>query len=107
MPEPTDRERIENLEAAGHVQDVRLEKLEAAGLVLDERTVALAKEIDDLHAKIESRGVIDQAKGVIMSALGCGPDAAFAVLVAQSQAENRKVRDIATEIAHSQNRKPG
>lgn len=104
MPEPTDRERIESLEAAGHVQDVRLERLEAAGLVLDARIVALAEEVDGLQAKIESRAVIEQAKGVIMSALGCGPDAAFAVLVAQSQAENRKVRDIAADIAEAQNR---
>jgi AmiR/NasT family two-component response regulator len=53
---------------------------------------------------MEHRAVIDQAKGVIMHTLHCGPDAAFAVLVAQSQAENRKVRDIAAEIAARQER---
>ena len=102
MPEPTDRERIEDLETAGHAQDVRLDHLEAAGVVFDERLVALANEIDGLGGKMEHRAVIEQAKGVIMSSIGCGPEAAFAVLVAQSQAENRKVRDIAAEIASGQ-----
>ena len=99
MTEPSDRERIEDLEAAEHVQDVRLDHLEAAGLVFDEQVVALAKEIDGLSGKMQYRAVIEQAKGVIMSTVGCGQEAAFAVLVAHSQAQNRKVRDIAAEIA--------
>jgi len=37
-----------------------------------------------------------------MHTLRCGPDAAFAVLVAQSQSENRKLREIAGEIADRQ-----
>ena len=99
MPDPTDHERIADLEAAGNVQDQRLSELEAAGLVLDERMLALVKEIDGLQGKFEHRAVIEQAKGVIMNTMGCGPDAAFAVLVAQSQSQNRKVHEIATEIA--------
>ena len=34
-----------------------------------------------------------------MHTFGCGADAAFAVLVARSQSENRKLHDIAEEIA--------
>ena len=48
--------------------------------------------------------MIEQAKGVIMAATQCSPDAAFALLVAQSQAENRKLREIAMELADDQHR---
>jgi AmiR/NasT family two-component response regulator len=102
MPEPTDSERIDDLESAGQVQNARLDRLEAADLVFDERIVALAEEVDGLHGKMEHRATIEQAKGIIMSSMGCGPEAAFAVLVAQSQAENRKLYDIAEEIAGAQ-----
>lgn len=103
MSEATDRERIADLEAAGGVQDQRLSHLEAAGLVVDERMLALANEIDGLHGKIEHRAVIEQAKGVLMSTMGCGTDAAFAVLVAHSQAQNRKLWEIAAELVKVQN----
>jgi ANTAR domain len=36
--------------------------------------------------------------------MGCGPDAAFAVLVAQSQLQNRKLWEVATELAGLQER---
>ena len=42
--------------------------------------------------------MIEQAKGTIMAATGCSDEAAFAVLVAQSQAQNRKLREIAVEV---------
>jgi AmiR/NasT family two-component response regulator len=102
VPEPTDHERIADLESAGRVQDSRIRDLEAAGLALDERMIALADEVDGLAGKLEHRAVIEQAKGVIMHTMNCGPDAAFAVLVAQSQRENRKLHDIATEMAAAQ-----
>ncbi len=102
MPEPTDHERIADLESAGRVQDNRIGNLEAAGFALDQQMIALADEVDGLTGKIEHRAIIEQAKGVIMHTMNCGPDAAFAVLVAQSQAENRKLHDIATEIAAAQ-----
>jgi AmiR/NasT family two-component response regulator len=102
MDEPSERERIENLEVAGRVQDERLSGLEVSSLAHDERLVSLAREIDGLEGKLEHRAAIEQAKGVIMHALGCGADAAFAVLVARSQSENRKLHDIAEEIAAAQ-----
>lgn len=61
---------------------------------------------DQLTAAIESRAVIDQAKGIIMAAAGCDADAAFDVLVRQSQHENRKVREIAAEIVARQRQRP-
>ena len=102
MDEPSDRERIENLEVAGRVQDERLYGLELSSLGHDERLVSLANEVDGLEGKLEHRAAIEQAKGVIMHTFGCGTDAAFAVLVARSQSENRKLHDIAEEIAAAQ-----
>jgi AmiR/NasT family two-component response regulator len=65
----------------------------------DERIHTLIDEIDGLRVAMESRAVIEQAKGVLMSTLGCTADAAFAVLVQQSQQQNRRVADIAAELA--------
>jgi len=37
--------------------------------------------------------------------MGCGPDAAFAALVVQSQTENRKLAEIATELVAAQDQR--
>jgi GAF domain-containing protein len=61
---------------------------------------------EDLQRALAGREVIDLAKGIIMSSLGCGPDEAFQTLVSQSQAENRKLRDVAADIvAQAQRRR--
>ena len=73
--------------------------------IRDRRIVELVAEVEHMHAAMETRSVIDQAKGVIMAAAGCSPDAAFAILVAQSQSENRKLHEIATEIGARQIRR--
>ena len=82
----------------------RAESLAAAGVLKDARIAELVHEIDGLHTAMEHRADIEQAKGVIMNVMGCGPEAAFAVLVVQSQNQNRKVRDIAAEIVGAQDR---
>jgi AmiR/NasT family two-component response regulator len=51
-----------------------------------------------LKEAMESRAVIEQAKGILMAAQWCGPDEAFELLVAASQRENVKLRDIARRI---------
>ena len=62
---------------------------------------------EHLQVALESREPIDMAKGIIMNSMGCGPDEAFAILVQQSQRENRKVRDIAAElVARASRRRP-
>ncbi|HZX54482.1 MAG TPA: GAF and ANTAR domain-containing protein [Ilumatobacteraceae bacterium] len=53
---------------------------------------------ENLEAAMESRSVIEQAKGVIMNAQAKTADEAFDVLVAQSQHENVKLREIAKRI---------
>jgi GAF domain-containing protein len=51
----------------------------------------------DWHTQeaMDSRAVIEQAKGIIMAEQRCSPDEAFAVLTRISQDSNRKVRDVA------------
>jgi GAF domain-containing protein len=51
-----------------------------------------------LRQAMESRAVIEQAKGKIMGANGCGPDEAFDLLVRASQRENVKLRDVARRV---------
>ncbi|MGH8891430.1 MAG: GAF and ANTAR domain-containing protein [Acidothermaceae bacterium] len=51
-----------------------------------------------LQQAMESRAAIEQAKGIIMGQLRCDAEAAFAVLIARSQHQNRKLRDIAIEV---------
>lgn len=51
-----------------------------------------------LQQALESRAVIDQAKGMIMMQRQCDGDGAFAVLQETSQRRNVKLRDVATEI---------
>jgi GAF domain-containing protein len=58
-----------------------------------------------LEAAMESRSVIEQAKGIVMAATGCDADTAFASLIQQSQHENRKLRDIAAELVLRQGRR--
>lgn len=52
----------------------------------------------NLAKALESRSIIDQAKGVIIATSGVDADAAFDLLRQQSQAENRKLRELAAEI---------
>ncbi|MEV6620988.1 GAF and ANTAR domain-containing protein [Amycolatopsis sp. NPDC051106] len=51
-----------------------------------------------LQTALETRGVIEQAKGVIMAARRIPADEAFQVLVAQSQNGNIKLRDLAARL---------
>ena len=79
----------------------------ADSLTKDERIAALVAELEGLHEAMEHRAVIEQAKGVLMHSMSCSADAAFAVLIAASQRENRKLRDIAAEIAAAQDGQAG
>ena len=56
---------------------------------------ACQQELDDLREALQTRPVIDQAKGILVAERGCSPDEAFRLLAEASQRENRKVRDIA------------
>ena len=77
-------------------------RLEAEVLDRDEQVAALVEEIEHLRKAMESRATIEQAKGVLMATMRIGPDAAFSVLVAASQRENRKLREIAERLVAAQ-----
>ena len=83
--------------------DVAAEFAAAAAVVLTNAADlwAARSSSESLAVALESRAVIDQAKGIVMHSVGCGPDEAFRLLVEQSQFENRKVREIATELVAS------
>ena len=104
MALPSDRESTERLEAEGVERDAQIAGLQAEVFLRERRIAELVAEVESLHRAMEHRAAIEQAKGVVMSTMGCGPDAAFAVLVAQSQSENRKLVEVARELARSQDR---
>jgi GAF domain-containing protein len=62
---------------------------------------------EQLGQAMQFRAVIEQAKGVLMATGGRNADEAFQLLVRASQRENRKLRDIATELVErAQQRRP-
>jgi GAF domain-containing protein len=52
----------------------------------------------NLQRALDSRAVIDQAKGILMGRHGLSADAAFEELTRRSQATQRKLRDIAADL---------
>jgi GAF domain-containing protein len=69
---------------------------------LYDTTATLAQQ---MQAAMESRAVIEQAKGIIMGQRRCTADEAFALLSKVSQDSNRKLRDVAAALvaeAHGQ-----
>ena len=52
----------------------------------------------NLSTAMDSRAVIEQAKGVMIASEGVTAEEAFNLLRQQSQAENRKLRDVAADI---------
>jgi GAF domain-containing protein len=56
---------------------------------------------DNLQKALESRAVIDQAKGILMERHRLTPDQAFQLLAQASMQANRKVRDVADHLVHT------
>jgi GAF domain-containing protein len=56
---------------------------------------------EHLRAALESRAVIEQAKGVLLERYKLTPDQAFQFLARASMHTNRKVRDIADHLVHT------
>ncbi len=53
----------------------------------------------ELRVALDSRDLIGQAKGILMERFKIGPVAAFGLLVDASQQTNRKLRDVADDLA--------
>jgi AmiR/NasT family two-component response regulator len=61
----------------------------------------LGEQARNMRLAMESRAVIEQAKGVLMAQRRVDADVAFEILRDASQRYNRKLRDIATGIVES------
>ncbi len=59
---------------------------------------ACRRLVDNLHAGLESRAVIEQAKGILHARLGVSPEEAFHLLTRYSQNTNQRVRKISTRL---------
>jgi GAF domain-containing protein len=68
----------------------------AIALVNIELYEGATKLNDQLNEAMDSRAVIEQAKGILMGREHCDADQAFELLKAMSQTENVKVREVAT-----------
>jgi GAF domain-containing protein len=62
---------------------------------LYESTSTLAQQ---MQTAMQSRAVIEQAKGIIMGQRRCGAEEAFTILAKISQNSNRKLRDVAEAL---------
>jgi AmiR/NasT family two-component response regulator len=58
-------------------------------------------KISQLQEALETRIIIEQAKGILMATERCDSDAAFEILKNRSQRSNRKLRLVAEEIVTS------
>lgn len=54
--------------------------------------------VDNLRIALQSRAVIEQAKGILVANYGYSPDMAFRQLSRLSQNSNRKLREIAADL---------
>jgi hypothetical protein len=61
----------------------------------------LTAKVDGLEIALLGRDIIGQAKGILMERLHLTSDQAFEALRAASQKHNRKVHDLAAELAET------
>jgi GAF domain-containing protein len=66
----------------------------------------LGEQARNMGLAMQSRAVIEQAKGVLMAQRHVDADQAFEILREASQRYNRKLRDIATGIVESTQQRP-
>ena len=56
---------------------------------------------DQLQTALDSRIVIEQAKGVFAERMGCDPEAAFSILRREARSKRLKLHELATEVVAS------
>jgi GAF domain-containing protein len=87
--------------------------LELAGAFAGYAAIALANaaaladaldEVAGMRTAMQTRAVIEQAKGILMRDRRCSADEAFRMLTHASNLSNRKLRDIATSIVEGTQR---
>jgi hypothetical protein len=67
---------------------------------MQEELAALEHELDGLRTAMLTRGVIEQAKGMLMLHRHCDAEEAFALLVQLSQTSHRKLVEVAQALVH-------
>lgn len=65
---------------------------------MQEQLSAVEHELEGLRTAMLTRGVIEQAKGMLMLQRHCDAEEAFAVLVELSQTSHRKLVDVAKAL---------
>jgi hypothetical protein len=97
--------RIDDLVAQADLDSAEIARLRAScaadRIVIDELRadgIVSHSEIEGLEAAMRSAREIGAAVGIVMERYGLDNAAAFAYLRRLSQAENRKLRDIAAEL---------
>lgn len=84
------------------VRDEDGELVEVRGYMVDvtgSKRSQTAREVDEaVRRSAETRGTIEQAKGVLMAVLGLDADSAFELLRRSSQNANVKVRELAERL---------
>jgi GAF domain-containing protein len=77
-----------------------------AGVALANATLLASREraADRLQRSLETRAVIEQAKGIVMQVTSCDAEEAFQLLAKRSQHSNRKLRDIAADVVERASR---
>lgn len=73
----------------------------AVALERSETVRLLRLEIEQLRQAIDSRPVIDQARGILMAAHACTPEQAWDILREASQLSNTKLREVAAAVTAS------
>jgi len=63
--------------------------------------LSAAREFESLKSAVASRTVIGRAEGMLMQRYRLNPQQAFAVLARESQAGNRRLRDVAEDIVRN------
>lgn len=64
--------------------------------------ITARSEVADLRDQLESRKLVERAKGILMRRLGLSEPDAFRRLQKASQDENKRMRDIAEAIVHAE-----
>ena len=64
--------------------------------------VRARKQADELREQLETRKLIERAKGILMDRLGLSEQEAFRKLQKASQDENRKMREIADSVIRAE-----
>jgi GAF domain-containing protein len=81
--------------------------LQAVIVLANAQTYHDARELNEnLNQALVSRRTIDYAIGLLMAGGGRSPADAFQILVRASQRENRKLRDIATDLVTAAEHRP-